>query len=150
MCGARGSPAPAAGSARAPALRPARRCAPLSPPSPALPLFRALRLRVSASHCSESVTALVRARARVRGCSPRAAWPPSPPPPSLLCLHFSPSLLPRSPSLNLDLNFSSPRQLPRVQSPRPARSPRRRLPSPSLHPPFPRGRPEGRSRPRRA
>lgn len=81
MCGARGSPAPAAGSARP---RPPPRCAPLSPPSPALPLFRALRLRVSASHCSESVTAPE--RARVRGCSPRAAWPPLPLSPSFLSL----------------------------------------------------------------
>jgi hypothetical protein len=71
------------------ALRPALLCcAPLSPPSPALPPFRALRLRVSASHCSESVTA----PARAQGCSSPLAARSSRPP--LPLLSASPLLLP--------------------------------------------------------
>uniref|UniRef100_A0A4X1WA13 Protein phosphatase 3 regulatory subunit B, alpha n=1 Tax=Sus scrofa TaxID=9823 RepID=A0A4X1WA13_PIG len=129
MCGARGSPAPAAGSTRAPALRPARCCAPLSPPSPALPLFRALRLRVSTSHCSESVTA----PARARGCSPQAAWPILPPSPrlSLPLLAVSPPALSVSESRPQFL-FSPP--APSCPVTRPARSPRRRLPPPARTP----------------
>lgn len=73
MCGARGSPAPAAGP-RAPPPPPRALQRSALPSLSTLPLFRALRLRVSASHCSESVTA----PARARGCSPRVSWPSSP------------------------------------------------------------------------
>uniref|UniRef100_A0A4X1WA81 Protein phosphatase 3 regulatory subunit B, alpha n=1 Tax=Sus scrofa TaxID=9823 RepID=A0A4X1WA81_PIG len=102
---------------------------PLSPPSPALPLFRALRLRVSTSHCSESVTA----PARARGCSPQAAWPILPPSPrlSLPLLAVSPPALSVSESRPQFL-FSPP--APSCPVTRPARSPRRRLPPPARTP----------------